>query len=500
MISKDWKFARDRGRLRGMEASADFLSACFPKAVRYTNPWQAVSQVREPAGRFKAFPYSERHLQCVWSDASLRPGALKSHRGEEVVVEDPGAWNLEAGPDFVGAALRIGPERRRVRGDVEIHIHPSDWQRHGHGMDSNYSRVVAHVTFFSAPLAEEKLPAGCVQIALRDALAMNPAFAFESIDTTAYPYAMRAAVPPCSSEMSGWSAEEKAALLDAAGEERLRRKAERLIGAIAERGADQVLYEEVMHALGYKNNKSPFRRLAEIVTLDELRRSSAGDARAAYALLAGVAGLLPKNLRSEWDEETRRFVREVWDEWWKCEDEWGSQALLRSHWKLSGLRPMNHPLRRLMAAAQLFVAGDSMQLALDFAAAARRAHDGYWSFREGFAGKRSAMPLQLIGDERADAITINVITPFLAAIGKQNLFEGGLLDRLPVEGDNALLRQTAHHLFGPDHPAKLYATGRRRQGLLQIFHDYCLNDRSRCATCLFPKLLQAFRASERGAA
>jgi hypothetical protein len=36
---------------------------------------------------------------------------------------------MEPGPDFLGAVLRIGPERRRIRGDVEIHLRPSDWRR-----------------------------------------------------------------------------------------------------------------------------------------------------------------------------------------------------------------------------------------------------------------------------------------------------------------------------------------------------------------------------------
>ncbi len=483
-----------------METMFDLISACFPLAARYSQmAWRgpAAAALREPAARFRAFPYSERHLQCVWCDPSLRPAALADHRGEEIAVENPGVWNLEAGPDFLGAVLRFGKEKRRVTGDIEIHVHPSDWQQHGHRDDPNFSRVVAHVTYFSSPLPENLLPPGCIQIALREPLAASPMFAFENIDTTAYPYAARAELPPCSNELSGFSPDQKTTLLDSAGEERLRRKAERLAIAIAERGQEQILYEEIMSALGYKNNKSPFRRLAEIVTLDELRRNAGANPRIAYALLAGVAGLLPKNLRSDWDEDTRNFVRKIWDEWWKIEDEWEDRALKREHWNLAGLRPMNHPLRRLMAAAQIF-AGANPLLRIeggleDFIAAVQRVHDPYWSFREGFAGKKSAKPIQLIGEERADAMAINVVTPFLAAIGKRNLFDTGLLNRLPVEGDNAIIRQTARHLFGPDHPTKLYDTGRRRQGLLQIFHDYCLNDRSRCATCPFPGLLKNFR-------
>jgi hypothetical protein len=268
--------------------------------------------------------------------------------------------------------------------------------------------------------------------------------------------------------------------------------------AIGERGEAQALYEDVLAALGYQHNKTPFRQLAELVPLAELRREAADDPVAAYALFAGVAGLLPEALKDEWDEETRLWLRAVWDAWWRRKAAWEARAMPRSMWKLSPLRPVNHPLRRLMAAARLFVARDPLAW-LDGASLTaiserlQAVSDPYWSHREGLGGKKSAAPIQLIGEERAEAMLVNVFAPFLAATGRQSIVHPGWLDVLPAEGDNALLRRTAHHLFGPDHPTKLAATGRRKQGLLQIFHDYCLNDRSRCAACPFPGRLKAWR-------
>jgi hypothetical protein len=62
--------------------------------------------------------------------------------------------------------------------------------------------------------------------------------------------------------------------------------------------------------------------------------------------------------------------------------------------------------------------------------------------------------------------------------------------QLPVEQDNAVLRETVFALFGRDAPNSLLRDGLRRQGLWQIFHDDGLNDRSRCATCPLPALLR----------
>jgi len=444
--------------------------------------------------------FSERHLRCVWFNPELRPPGLSTAQGEAIEVESPGVWNLEAGPDFLGAVLRLGPERRRVSGDVEIHIHSTDWQAHGHSADPRYEGVRFHVTFFPGTTT---LPPNISQIALQDALATQPRFAFESIELTAYPYAMRAPQPPCGSVLKSWAPDDREAFLATAGAERLRHRADRIVQAIAERGPDQVIYEEVMAALGYKQNQVAFRRLAEAVPLAILCAEASGQVDIVYALLAGVAGLLPGQLTTRLDEESRAFVRRLWDTWWKRRERFANTKFPPASWRLSGLRPLNHPLRRLAAAATLFTAPHSLaeawgELAKNFPndclARARdhllAASHPFWDYRLTLTGKRTAKPAALIGVARADAILINDFVPFLATQNGGAGLTPELLVQLPVEQDNAVLRETAFALFGRDAPNSLLRDGLRRQGLLHIFHTYCLNDRSRCAICPLPALLQ----------
>lgn len=477
------------------------LHLFFPRAAAYPG-LPAPGHVRERPPLRPEQHFSERHLQCVWSDDELRPTALLTARGERVEVESPGVWNLEAGPDFLGAVLYLGPERRRVTGDVEIHIHPTDWQAHGHGDDPRYERVRFHVTFFPGTVAAA-LPAGVTELPLRDALAANPRFAFEGLDLSAYPHGARSPSPPCGAALQGWSPDDREALLAAAGEERLRRRAERLARASAERGAEQVVYEEVLAALGYKHNQAACRKLAEVLPLATLRAEAGGEADLAFALLAGAAGLLPQQLPAKLDDEARAAARRWWDAWWKRREKFGENALTAAHWRLAGIRPLNQPLRRLAAAAALFTAPRSLaeewtslaekQPAACLAQARQHllaAQHPFWDYRLTLTGKRAAKPAALIGAARADAILINDFVPFLAARGCGAPFERALLAQLPVEQDNAVLRETAFALFGRDAPNSLLRDGLRRQGLLQIFHDYCLNDRSRCATCPLPALLR----------
>ncbi len=449
-------------------------------------------------------PFSERHLQCVWADDRLRPPALATATGEPVRVEHPGEWNTGPGPDFLNAALLVGPESRRLVGDVEIHIHPADWQRHRHAADPRYRRVCAHVSFHPGTLPDSELPPGALQIALRPALDALPDFSFDNIDLMAYPVAARATPPPCRAAMARLSPAARGAALDAAGESRLRRRAELLQSAMLDRGPAQVIYEEVMAALGYRPNKAPFRRLARLLPLDRLREKSAGDPVRAYALLMGCASLLPDpSSRRAWDDSTRSFVRRCWDAWWPLSDEFLARRIPRADWTMAGLRPANRPERRLMAAALLFAPSPGLPERVDAlardpqGASADRLlalfdlpHAPYWSTRLSFSSAPAKIPVALVGKPRAQAILANLLLPAFAAMGAPAEAWKPLLDALPAEETNELIRQTALRLFGPDHAPRLYRSGLRRQGLIQIHHDFCLGDRSLCAACPLPASIQ----------
>ena len=449
-------------------------------------------------------PFTERHLQCIWADDRLRPAALVTTAGERVQVEHPGEWNMGPGPDFLNAALRVGPELRRLTGDVEIHIRPADWQRHRHAHDPRYRRVCAHVSFYPGTLPGEELPPGALQIALRPALDAIPDFSFDNIDLLAYPVAARATPPPCRAAMSRLAPPQRGAVLDAAGESRLRRRAELLQAAMHDRGPAQVIYEEIMAALGYRPNKAPMRCLARMLPLDRLREKSGGAPVGAYALLMGCAGLLPDptTARRAWDDDTKNFLRRCWDAWWPLTDEFQSGRMSRTDWTMAGMRPTNRPERRLMAAAMLFASVPGLP---EGVTALVRNPNGapmasllawfdlpgtpYWANRLSFSGAAAAKPVALIWPPRAQAIVVNVLLPTFAALGAPAAAWQNLLDTLPAEETNELIKQTALRLFGPDHTPRLYRSGLRRQGLIQIHHDYCLGDRSQCANCPFPAAL-----------
>ncbi len=409
------------------------------------------------------FPYTERHLQALWFDDSLRPAGLKTSRGEPVTVENPGRWNLEAGPDFLNAVLRVGRERRRVAGDAEIHIFPRDWKNHGHHADPRYESVRFHITWFPDPVEGSLFPPGTVHIPLCDLSDVD----FESIDVAAYPYGEPRASG--SFPMAGNSPDQIVRTLENAGRERLRQKTQRLARLMLERGAAQALYEETAAALGYKNNKAPFRKLTRAFPLAALARYGA-DWETIYAVLLGLSGLFPKQPGPKWSAESKNYFRRLWDCWWREEHKWEEVPRLeRSDWNFAGLRPLNHPVRRLAALAQWAAAGFFDDAFATQSAVPHRSC--FWSTRIGWAGTEK--PAELVGKGRLQSIEVNVFAPFRLAGG-----DASALENLPVEPVNSAIKETAYALFGPDHSAGLYRTALARQGLIQIFNDFILTGRT----------------------
>jgi len=388
---------------------------------------------------------TERHVQAIWYDPAFRPRNLVTRRGSEVRVVSPGEWNTGPGPDFRHAVLEVGKERRRLVGDVEVHLAPADYDFHGHGTDPRYRNVVAHVTWRGGPEAKS-LPSDAISIWIGRFLASDPRFTPEQIDLMAYPFArLPEEMRPCAARYAQ-DPEGARRLLVQAGRHRLRMKSRRLLGRVtelvhetampAERVRRQVYYEEVMTALGYSRNARQFRRVAERVPVAELSEET--EVARSMLLTAGSF--------------------EIWDR--------------------AGCRPDNSPERRLAQAARVFTETPILSMCESTPAADRECRE---LVKAMCASRSSADPSRCMGKGRAGAILANVIVPWAMAEGR--LAEAP--EWLPPEDVSEPVRLTAFRLFGRDHnPLAHYASnGLLIQGLLQIHRDYCLQVHPDCSGC-----------------
>jgi len=477
------------------ELRAQVLRAAQPSSA-------APAVLRDADSNYVPIPISERLVQAIWYDQRLQLDQLVTTDGRRVRVLFPGWWNLEAGPDFRHATVQIGggPEQT---GDIEIHLRAGDWFQHGHDDDPRYNNVILHVVLWetgSSGLAQTAAGGTTPQLVLQHHLAEPLEALFDELDLDAYPHNVGNHEGPCAALLGNTAPAVIGNLLDAAGDERFATKARKFARWSHRTGPEQAFYEGWMEALGYKQNKSAFRLLAQRLPLQSLRDYRPQTA----ALLFGVASFLPTDQPAVKDELSLDYVRRLWSQWWKQRPDFAGRVLPLAAWRLASTRPANHPHRRVGAAAALLrrhpnfaekvIAaiesdGDPARLFL-------QVQDEYWSRHFTLGGRTQRAGVELIGAARAEEIVSNVVLPFVAASAdergdvklQQRVF--AQYARTPAQPSNATLRLAAQQLFGQVNAARAYLkTARRQQGLIQIFQDFCLHDKSVCRQCQFPEIV-----------
>lgn len=83
----------------------------------------------------------EELMYYVWQQRMFQ--SISTLDNTEIEIIHPGLRNLDAGPDFFNAKIRI--DGTVWAGNVEMHVKASDWFRHHHQEDKTYDSVILHV-------------------------------------------------------------------------------------------------------------------------------------------------------------------------------------------------------------------------------------------------------------------------------------------------------------------------------------------------------------------
>ena len=416
----------------------------------------------------------ETDIVRVWQ--GMAQEKLVTENGEAFQVIYPGRPNGGQGADLLDAVIRT-PEGV-VIGDIEIHAKSSEWQSHHHNGDPGYNRVILHVV-----LRRD------TEITVRQDGNKVPILALEKN------YSRRSGISenkeslPCQ-KLAGQGSEGVAHVLEAVGEVRFRDKAERFLRELEREEVEQVFYEAVMRALGYSKNKEPFQKLAHGLQWKVLERvvtkTSPDIIDTLLALLFGSAGLLPS--QRSWGSEKDNYIAGL-------ENLWATSSRHRlltvNDWELGGVRPTNHPVRRLAAAAHVVVRFRGRGFENEFVELVRSGSvpelekalmvddDGYWINHSDFGSVMSPHPT-LLGAERAGVIVVNVVLPFVFAISEPPVAPTALelYRNYPRLAGNALDR----HMIGQIRvDSKMVNSARRQQGLIHLYQTFCTQ--GRCKEC-----------------
>ena len=418
----------------------------------------------------------EDFLHYVWQHQYFDKADLRTTAGEEIQVLRPGQRNADAGPDFLGARLRLGEVE--WNGAVEIHLRASDWQRHNHQVDKKYDQVVLHVVHTAdADVAR-------TNGSLIPALALAPRLAPDLLGRyEALVAAPPAATLPCAPLLERVPMLVRIMMTERTLLERVEQKADTLTALHQTLGHDweATAYHALMTAFGFQKNSEPLARLAKAVPLAVLRRHR-HDQRQLEALLFGQAGFLAENDETADDEYLRDLRRE--HEFLRHKYGLAAAALSAHEWNYLRLRPANFPAVRLGQLVGLLhgrpALFDALLTARNVAAltdffAGAPAPD-YWRthFRPGRPGKVPAL-----GKSSVELLITNVVVPLRVAYarhtGQLALVEGsiGLLGELPAEHNQYT---DLYESLGFEH-----RTAADSQGLLALHKGYC--QLRRCLHC-----------------
>jgi len=253
---------------------------------------------------------------------------------------------------------------------------------------------------------------------------------------------------------------------------------------------DQAIWIALAEGLGFSENREPFAALARAVPVAGLLPLSDPEDRAAW--LYGTAGLLPDPTRVRVSPRALPRVRGLWDRWWRQGAGEKTSVLSSGTWRLGSTRPVNAPPRRLAALVGFsdpavwpaLCASVRTAEAGAFLAILRSVTDPYWNRHAGWDGRILPSSSRLVGPDRAAALLFQVVAP-LAELTETEV--GRRMEAWPAGGDAGLLRSACVRLLGAPFPPADVRTHLAREGLLQIYKDFC---RARsCRDCSLPAFL-----------
>ena len=392
-------------------------------------------------------PITEKQLARLWQRRAVRAQALRTEEGRRVRVLYPGRPGVTAGPDFRNALLAVDGQGI-VQGDVEVHLRQRDWRAHGHDRDPNYNGVALHVTLDPGGV-QSRTDSGAAPPVVNVRALLDDSHR-EDGDNDATRRQLWRILARHGHRPPG-NAEEMAALLNRAGDQRFLSHSRRFQTLLPAQSAEQTLWEAICEALGYRHNRHPFLRLATVapiaVLTDAARRLPETHREAALTVwllrLAGFAdgGHPPTGL---------------------------GPALDKREWRLFRVRPSNHPRRRVSGAARLAARFADGGLVAGLECAASIAASGGKPAR-----LTGALTVKDVGDGRARDIAVNAVLPLLhgwrALLGDTAGAEA-MLELYRIYGplpDNEITRELAAALQEPSW-GRIANNARRQQGLIHL--------------------------------
>lgn len=413
---------------------------------------------------------TEDILHFAWKNALFDQDDLMTTNGIPLQFISRGKINRSSGPDFSNATIKIG--NTKWVGNVEIHIHSSDWYTHKHQNDSSYDNVILHVVYFhdkEVSVKNQYLPVFELKNRIPPSLFRKYKTLLKREDDLA-----------CKRQINEIKNTTIIQQIEISLRTRLERKSKEIIEMHKKNNNDweETSFQLLLLAFLGKINHQPALWLMEILNM-RIIRSVAHDKLKLEALFIGMGGWL-KEVNNE-DVYAVRLKNEF--EFLKIK--YNLEELNPAIWKTGRIRPAQFPLFRLSQFASLLFQNKYLfsqfiekEIHLLVKVFSNIESNKYWKNHSQLSKEMSLRSVKM-GKMTQHILIINVVVPLLYAYGDYLKIDSyknkseQLLKKVKAE-ENAILKSWEELGVKP-------STAFESQGLIEVYNNLCIQ--KKCLSC-----------------
>jgi len=412
----------------------------------------------------------EDFLHYVWKHKKFDFKKLKTETEEAIEILSVGEHNLNSGPDFFNAKLKIGEQL--WAGNVEIHVKSSDWFLHNHEQDIAYDNVILHVVWEHDTNVFRKDNTVIPTLELKEHLPTKLLKNYQKL------FSKQNTWINCENDFASINDFTLNNWLERLYFERLERKATTIEILLSESKNDWegVLFKMLAKNFGLKVNGESFLSLANSVDFSILRKVQSNQ-QTLEALLFGQASLLDDDTQNAYYQglaNDYKFLKQKF----QLEN---NQVLPLQFFRL---RPPNFPTIRLSQLASLYHQHQNLFSKIittnslnDFYELFKVNTSTFWDTHYTFQ-KESKPSTKTITKSFVDLLLINTILPIKFCYAKQ---KGETIDETILELISKIKSEKNNIVDAFNRLKPISKSALQSQSLIQLKTEYC--DKNRCLKC-----------------
>lgn len=416
----------------------------------------------------------ELMLQYAWLHRLFPLGELRTTEGNVVEVICPGIQNTDAGPDFVGACVKI--DGMTWNGCVEIHLKSSDWYLHKHDNDPVYGNVILHV-------AQE---INCVVMAVDGHLVPQLRMDIPQNVRDNYTRLIESDKNPrCRDILTSIPRIIISSWFSSLYVERLEQRTGLIMDRRKRLGGDweATLFVTLCRNFGFGKNGDSFERLARLMPVGALGKHR-DDLFQIEAMFFGVAGMLDESTDTSMPEYYHKLSRE----YHYLKRKFDLQNMESHMWRFLRLRPQNFPHIRIAQLSMMYHSGLLNMSRVVNAESVAELHEllrthvsGFWTTHYSFQSGESRAVDKVLTLSSKNLIIINTLIPLLFAYGKYKSDESLCEKALEWLGE---LKPERNHIVEDWRSAGIVCRcAADSQAVIQLVSRYC--QPKDCLRCRF---------------